>query len=211
MAVTVSNGWSNSIEEDETRAEELLFDALGRDPNSSLAHYAMGMLRRVQNRLAESKIELETAVGLDPNNAFAFLLLGEVQMELGRPEAGIAHIEKATQLNPHDPNIGIFYGALGLCHLLLGHVDEAIDLIGKARAANPRFWFIHLHLAGAFGLNGNVDEAKAELAESLKLKPETNSLARVRTQFPFMSNPAFWSLYEKTGATGLRRAGFPDE
>ena len=171
----------------------------------------MGMLRRVQNRLAESKIELETAVGLDPNNAFAFLLLGEVQMELGRPEAGIGHIEKATQLNPHDPNIAIFYGALGLCHLLLGHVDEAIDLIGKARAANPRFWFIHLYLAGALGLRGDLDEARAEVSESLRLKPDINSFAAERAAFPFVTNPNYWALAEKTVNLGLRRAGFPEE
>ena len=49
------------------RAEQLLLEALERDPNSSLAHEVMGMLRRFQNRLTESRIELETAVALDRN------------------------------------------------------------------------------------------------------------------------------------------------
>jgi len=32
----------------------LLVDAFGQDPNSSMAHLAMGVLRRTENRLAEA-------------------------------------------------------------------------------------------------------------------------------------------------------------
>jgi hypothetical protein len=40
-------GVSSSIKQDEARAEELLLDALGRDPNNSEAHYwaSCGMRR----------------------------------------------------------------------------------------------------------------------------------------------------------------------
>jgi len=91
------------------------------------------------------------------------------------------------------------------------HVDEAIDLLRKARAENPRFWFIHFWLAGALGLQGNLDEARASLAQSLKLKPAMNSLARRRDDVPWIANPLYWALQEKTLNIGLRRAGFPDE
>ena len=211
LATTVSNGWSSSIGQDEARAEQLLFDALERDANSSLAHYAMGMLRRVQNRLVDSHTEMEAAVALDRNSTWAVLNLGEVLMWLGQPQAGIPYIEKAIRLNPYDPNMGIFYFALGQCHLLLGHADDAITFFGRARSANPRLWYIHLWLAGALGLKGNLDEAKAALAESVKLNPEIDSLARVRARFPFETNPAYWALREKTVNVGLRRAGFPDD
>jgi len=142
-----------------------------------MAHYAMGMLRRVQNRLADAQIEFETAVGLDRNNARAFYQLGVTLLWLGQPQAGIPYIEKAVRLNPHDPNRANFYASLGMCHLVLDHVDEAIDLLRKARAENPRFWFIHFWLAGALGLKGDLDEARIALADSLRLKPEMNSLA----------------------------------
>jgi adenylate cyclase len=211
LATSVSNGWSSSVEQDEARAEQLLFDALVSEPNSSLAHYAMGMLRRVQNRLAESYTEMEATVALDRNNAWAVLNLGEDLMWLGQPHAGIPSIEKAIRLNPHDPNIGIFYWALGTCNLLLGDADQAIGPLRKARAANPRFWVIDLHLAGALGLKGDIGEARATLAEAVDLKSDTNSLARLRAQFPFITNPAYWKLYGETVAAGLRRAGMPEE
>jgi adenylate cyclase len=103
------------------------------------------------------------------------------------------------------------YWALGTCHLLLGHVDQAIDLLRKSRAANPWRYFIHLYLAGALGFRGDLDEARTALAETIKLKPEVSSLARWRAYSPGTTNPQHWALVEKTLNVGLRRAGFPDE
>ena len=106
LAGNLVDGWSSTPQQDMTRAEQLLAEALETNPNLSIAHEAMGMLRRVQNRFAESQIEFETAIALDPNNARAFHHLGQGLMYLGQPEAGIAQIEKAIRLNPQDPNAG---------------------------------------------------------------------------------------------------------
>jgi hypothetical protein len=65
-------------------------------------------------------------------------------------------------------------------------------------------------LAGALGLNGDLDGAKASLAASLNLNPEVDSLARFRAYRPWGS-PQYWALFEKTAAAGVRQAGFPDE
>jgi TolB-like protein/tetratricopeptide (TPR) repeat protein len=211
LATNVGDGWSSSVEQDKARAEQLLLEALEGDANRSMAHYATGMLRRIQNRLAESRIEFETAIALDRNNARALYQLGSTLLWLGQPEAGIPYIEKAFRLNPHDPNRANFYASLGMCHLVLSHVDEAIDLLRKARAENPRLWFIHFWLAGGLGLKGDLDEARTALAESLRLKPEMNSLARRRADVPWVANPSYWALQEKSLNVGLRRAGFPDE
>ena len=105
----------------------------------------LGELRRFQNRLAEAKIEFETAIALDRNNSGAFFHLGMLMMWLGRPQEGIPLDWKAIRLNPHhQAGAAPTYWALGHSHLLLGDVDEAIDLLRKARALNPRYWFIPL-------------------------------------------------------------------
>ena len=70
---------------------------------------------------------------------------------------------------------------------------------------------MHLYLAGALGLRGDLNEARAELAESLRFKPDMNSLAAWRAAFPFLTNPDYLALADKTINLGLRRAGFPDE
>jgi Tfp pilus assembly protein PilF len=210
LVSNIADGWSARPDEDRTRAEELLLDAFERDPNRSMAHYAMAMVRRSQGRLIESKMEFEAAIALDRNNARAHFNLGHTLTLLGQPEAAIPHIEKALRLNPYDPNAANFYCVLGMCHLLLNDPDRAIEFLTQARAGNPRGFYVHLWLAGAFGLKGNLDEAKVALAQSLALKPEINSLARLR-EYAWMNNPPHWALREETMNIGLRRAGFPEE
>jgi adenylate cyclase len=207
----LAEGWTTSFQRDSARAEQLLGEALERDANRSAAHFAMAVLRQMQNRLPEAQAEYEAAIALDHNHARAYLHLGQTLMFLGQPEAGVPHIEKAIRLNPYDPNIRSAYWALGTCYLLLGQLDQSIDLLRKAQAANSRLWFPNLYLAGAFGLQGDLDEARLTLAESIKLKPAINSLARMRVQNPWLADSRHWALQEKTLNVGLRRAGFPDE
>jgi adenylate cyclase len=79
------------------------------------------------------------------------------------------------------------------------------------RAANPRIAVIHSNLAAALGLKGEIDEARAPLAEAIKLRPEANTLARLLALCASCDNPQYRALAEKTVYAGLRRAGLPDE
>jgi adenylate cyclase len=213
MLGRVSVGWSSSDRQnlDLARAEQLLREALEADLNRPMAHVAMGVLRRNQMRFNESKMEFETAIALDRNNARAIFQLGSIMVFLGQPEAGIPLIEKSIRLNPHDPTLASHYAILGLCHLFLDHLDQAIGLFRKARADNPRSYYIHLYLAGALALKGDLDEAREALAESLRLNPEINSFAAQRARAPWITHPAHWELREKTLNLGLRRIGHPEE
>ncbi len=65
--------------------------------------------------------------------------------------------------------------------------------------------------ARTYGLKGDLDRAKSALAESLRLKPALRSVARMRAENPWLSNPQYWALQEKTLNLGLRRAGLPDQ
>jgi adenylate cyclase len=152
LVSNIADGWSSDAERDLAVAETLLQDALECDPNRSMAHYAMALVRRSQRRLTESRMEFEAAIALDRNNARAHFNLGHGLTLLGEPDAAIPHIEKAIRLNPHDPNRANFDACLGMCHLLLGDPARAIEFLTKARAGNPRGFYVHLWLAAAFGL-----------------------------------------------------------
>jgi adenylate cyclase len=203
------NGSGHSVQHDSARAEELLREAIESDPNNWMARATMGQLRRLQNRLTESRIEFETAIAFGANEHFTGLLAWTLLL-LGQPDAGLARGERTLRLNPRDQNLWGTYSVLGWCRLLLNQADLAIELLIKSRAANPRPWVTHFGLAGALGLKGDLDGAKTAIAELLNVKPEVNSLARFRAYRPW-GNPEYWTLYEKTAAAGLRRAGFPDE
>jgi adenylate cyclase len=208
VAVTTAEG---SASQDLPRAEQLAAEAIERDPYSSRAHEAMGRVRLAQkNRLREMQAEFETALALDRNNTNALRGLGWALLHLGEPEACIAQGEKGLRLTGPDPSAWAFPAQLGLCHLFLNHVDLATDYLIKARAAAPQVWWIHLNLAGALGLKGDLEGGRAALAESLKLKPEINSIAQYLALKPWYSSPKELPLEDHTLLDGLRRIGFPE-
>jgi adenylate cyclase len=212
LVANLPDGWgSDPVQHDMARAEQLLRDAFEGDVNRATTHFAMGVLRRLQNRLTEARIELEATVALNRNHAGALDQLGLTLMYLGQPEAGIPYIDRAIRLSPRDTNAANYHFHLGACHLLLGHVDQAVDVLTRARSENSRFWYIHLWLAGALALKGDLDQAKAALTEGIELGPGVSSSAGWRAESPWYTNPQFTALAETTLYVGLRRAGFPDE
>jgi hypothetical protein len=68
-----------------------------------------------------------------------------------------------------------------------------------------------LYLSAALALNGKIPEAKAALADAIKLKPQIRSLAVLPKYNVGLSNPSYAALAAKTLYVGLRRAGLPDE
>ena len=67
-----------------------------------------------------------------------------------------------------------------------------------------------MKLAGTLGLMGRLDEARAAAAEMVKLKPDFNSVAKIRGWILY-KNPQFTALHDRTIIQGLRNIGFPEE
>jgi tetratricopeptide (TPR) repeat protein len=208
-----NSGVSSSAPQDIAHAEQLLLEAIEREPNRSMAHQGMGFLRRNQkDRLQEAQIELETAVALDPNNLDAVGQLGWNSVNTGDPDACIVQAEKRLRLSPHDPFIWGTYAQLGVCHLALNRVDLSTDYLIKARTENPSApWWVHYYLAGALALKGDFDGARVALAQSLKLKPQINSISQFYLLKAWYNDPKLRAIDDKTLNEGLRRIGFPEK
>jgi tetratricopeptide (TPR) repeat protein len=178
-----------------------------------LARPRQSTVQTGQGRWAESQVELERAITLEPNNSMAIRQLGITLRSQGKPEAAIPYFEKAIRLEVRHRYLFNGYCNLGNCHLYLGHTDEAVEFYRRARTLAPGIWYVHLTLAAALALRGDVDEAKSEIAEAVKLKPEVNSIARWRAIHATQGfdHPQLQALREKTTFVGLRRAGFPEE
>jgi tetratricopeptide (TPR) repeat protein len=95
---------AGSVSQDIPRAEQLLVEAIDRDPSSSWAHEAMGGVRlRQKNRLHEMQIEYETALALDRNNLNAVRQLSWAFENLGRLHCTAGGKKPAAQ--PRDPSL----------------------------------------------------------------------------------------------------------
>lgn len=207
LVTNVLEGWSDSVEQDKSRAERLLVEVLHDDADFPSGHAFVGLLRRLQGRLLDSKSELEIAVALAPNSAFATGQLGATLIFLGHPAAAIPHIEKSLRLAPHGAGAPVNHTFLGLCRLMLGDTEAAISCLRTARAGNPRLYYAHMLLAAAFGLSGELDEAGAALRQAVEMQPEVGSLSGIRARWGKRASPQFHSLCENTVTLGLQRAG----
>jgi adenylate cyclase len=130
-------------------------------------------------------------------------------MHMGRAEEAIALVHHAIRLNPRDPNIAEHFFTLGTAQALLGRSDEAIVSLRRANAANPRLWYVHMHLAAVYGMQQHIDER--ELSDSLRLRPEFASLAAIRAARPQYDYFSQVAQAQQTVFSGIRRAGLPDE
>ena len=66
-------------------------------------------------------------------------------------------------------------------------------------------------LAAAYGMQQRIDEAKHELAESLRLRPEFASLAAIKAAMPQYDYLSHLAQAQQTIFAGMRRAGLPDQ
>lgn len=206
----LAHGWSHSIEEDETRAEALLLEVLQAGTDSAAIHAVNGTLRRLQGRLDASRVELEMTMDLAPRYAMAASQLGITLTFLGRPEAALPHLERSVRVSPHDPQASLLLSNLGMCRLLLGDVDGALDTLRAAEAGNPYHFGAPLLLAAALGLKSPSTEASANLWRAARLCPALGTLSGLRNWVRRQAGPDFMPIYEHIVERGLRTAGMPE-
>jgi tetratricopeptide (TPR) repeat protein len=194
------------------RAEDLAERALAASPRSPLARFAKGQVLRAQHRYEEAILEYEKAITLNRNWANAYAHLGLCKFMTGSIEELIPAQEQAIRLSPRDPQIGLYYGRIGLVHLLQSRVAEAILWLERARNAAPALPYIRSRLSSAYALSGAVERGVVELAEARWLAGDDrySSISRLRA-VESRGVPKIRALYEATYFAGLRSAGVPEE
>jgi TolB-like protein len=193
------------------RAEELASTAVAASPRSPLAHFAKGQALRAQNQPEQAMAEYETVLALDRNWVGAMFAIGWCKFYTGSIEEMISALEQIIRLSPRDPYIGSCYSRIGAAHLLQSRIEEAIIWLEKARTAIPFRPFPRICLAAAYGLKGDTECAKAELAEAQRLSRDGrySSIARLK-EVGYFGLPKTRALFDATFFPGLRLAGMPE-
>jgi TolB-like protein/DNA-binding winged helix-turn-helix (wHTH) protein len=211
LPIRESDRMNSSVAGDIAHAEELVATALAASPHSGLAHYAKGTVLRARDRFEEAIPEYETALASDRNWPEAYAQLGQCKFYTGSLEEYIPLVKEAIRLSPQNPMNGVWFGRVGLLHLLQSRIGEAVLWLEKARNANPGFPYIHSRLAAAYGLKGETALAASELAEARRLSGDDqySSVAQLKTQYLGVAKVA--ALYEQVYFAGLRIAGMPEK
>ncbi|HXD42834.1 MAG TPA: winged helix-turn-helix domain-containing protein [Ramlibacter sp.] len=199
--------FSATREDDMRRAADAMEHALRLAPQADVVRQAEALLYYQQGRISAALAALDLALQLNPNNALALADRGRALFLLGRADEAFEPIERAMRLSPRDPQLPTWQWFTGMAHLLLGHDDQAVVWLSRGADGNPKNPYARVSLAGALGAAGRIDEARRQVSEIQRLRPDL-TIARLRAA-QASDHPTYLRQRERI-YDGLRRAGMPE-
>jgi tetratricopeptide (TPR) repeat protein len=206
LSIAVCNAgylaWAEDAEANYAEAYELAERAIALDARYPIAHFALALVCAWTGRFDRSAAEYQEAANLNPSYAAAHVMLGSNFTYRGQPEEGVALVEKGIRLSPTDPRLFMWLPPLAAAHYQLRHYAQSIE-IGRRSWALNRNWPIGLtYVVAALGELGQIDEARAALADLRGLDPNLS-----------LVQATLHRLYKDQGGIdhlldGLGKAGF---
>jgi tetratricopeptide (TPR) repeat protein len=164
-------------------------------PDDPRGYNPKNLFLRMTHRENESIQVANDGLATNPNSP---QLYSQAEVVLGRFDQAISDAEQAIRLSPRDPQVGLRHVIVGDAEVGLRRLDAAIEEYRKAIDVGYRNRVVNM--AGAYALQGKMEEAKSVLAEALRANPKlTLKMLTDRSLVP----PAL--------AEGLRKAGLPEE
>jgi adenylate cyclase len=169
-------------------------------PDNAWAYGVKSIYLNISRRPNDALRVANAGLALDSNDALLFAWRSSAETYLGQFEHAKLDIERAMRLSPRDPRISNWHNLMADAELGLSHFDAAIEAASKSIDAGFRVFYPYLNLAAAHALKGDIDQAKAPLAEARRLNPRL-SVKWLTARKPILQ-PAF---------DALRKAGLPED
>jgi adenylate cyclase len=199
-------GWSDQGTELYARAMQRANQALLINPDQAIAHYAKARLilfkAKPDDAAAANQViaEAKATLRADPSLAVAYWPMAVGDELLSHYEQAISDLEQAIVISPRDSNLGTWRTEMGRALFGLRRYDAAIQegLIGID--AGNRSVLSYTALAAFYAAADKMPEAKAALAEAMKLNPKL-SVAWFHERTPSLidSPPGFREALIKAG------------
>jgi adenylate cyclase len=138
------------------------------EPYNIKSLYLSYVLHRTEDGLRAANAGL----ALNPNSALLYHASGSAKNLLGMFAEGKSDTLHAIQLSPRDPGLGLWYATLAASDIGLGNSDDAITDSHRAIDAGYRPFVVYSNLAAACAMSNRTDDAKAAVAEAIKLNPK---------------------------------------
>jgi adenylate cyclase len=164
------HGWSESRKKSFDQAAEIAYRVIDIYDQSATAHHLLGNIHLMKREYDKAYRYYEKALRLNPNAAYTQAAQGGVLVYLVKPKEAILHYKKAMRLSPFYP--AWYLSRLGLAYHLDGQYEKAIEALKQGIKRKPDQYFIHVRLAAVYSDLGRIQEARAEAAEVLRIKPD---------------------------------------
>src|SRR5215470_8654526 len=148
------------------KAESAAQRALSLDPNTASAYVASGLADTFRSRWSEADQAFRRALVLAPGDAEAVNQYAQFLSSIGQLEPSLREIERAQQLDPLSPIIGVIHAGT---FAALRRDDAAEAQIKAVLAAHPEFAAAHAWAATQYIDRKMYAEAEPELRSLGKL------------------------------------------
>jgi tetratricopeptide (TPR) repeat protein len=150
--------------------------AIQREPHLSGAHFALGEALSISpnaKQREQAEGEYHKALEDNPSDVKAECRLGDIEVQRSNLQAASTHYKRALLLQPNDPDAN---EGMGLVLLTSDRNKEALVYLSRAVQIDPMNMAAHYHLSQANRKTGDLDAAKREMDEFLKLKAVKDKL-----------------------------------
>jgi TolB-like protein/DNA-binding SARP family transcriptional activator/Tfp pilus assembly protein PilF len=201
-----TNGWITDRQAEIAEAARLARRAVELDMDDAVALSCGGFaLAYVAGELDTGVAFIDRALLLNPNLATAWIVSGWVRVWLGKPEAAIDHLERATRLSPLDPLTNRTRTTTAHAHFFAGRYEEASSWAAMTLREWPDYQTALRIAAASNALAGRLEEAKSARERLQKLDPKLR-ISNLAEELGPYDRPDDIARYSE----GLRVAGLPD-
>lgn len=181
------------------RAFALGQKALALDDSLPHAHELLALIYLWRDKQHEQALAaVKRSVAHAPNWFSGYVVMGMILNTMGRPQETIRMQEQVMRLSPQSVP---YLMPLGGAYRMTRRYEEAITVLKRAITLAPNNLGAHLNLTATYSESGHEEEARAEVAEVLRLSPQF-SLEAWGQMLPY-KDPA----EAERVLTALRKAG----
>ena len=199
------HGWTDTPDKDAETAVRLARTALAIDSGDAAAIAMAGfVLGIVGHDWGGARIAARRALDLNPNSVAVCWMAGWVIMFDGEVDDALVIVERSLRLSPSDPQVPFLLNAIGMCRLMQGRPNEALDAALRAEALLPDVDVIYYIIVPAAALLGRTEEVERSKAKLLALAPDV-TVTSFERRMPFRRRDHLDILLD-----GLRKAGLPE-
>jgi tetratricopeptide (TPR) repeat protein len=174
VTVYLAEGNFHQAKGDYDRARAAFERALEAGPDSPTPLYALTRLDLAQGKQADARARLIKLLESRPDHPYAHGMLGEVFVLAGDPDAAVKELKTAAALKPDWLTPWLDHATL---YLTQKNQKEAVEVLKRGLAANPRSEELRLLLAASLSELGDIDQAIAEYERMLKQNPKSLAAA----------------------------------
>ena len=172
-------------------------EALARNPNDGAAHLGLGTeLLIAEQNAGAAEPHLQRATELLPAQVIAWTNLGSCLVMLGKEREALAVLEKAQQLAPNDPGVGV---NVGQAWLGCGESHKAENCFQAVLRFHPEYPDGLIGLGDVQRLADRAEEAMPFYERALRIDPNGTAYKGLAE--------ALWDMGDVDRAVALLRGG----